>query len=518
MSTYLRLMCLTMIVAMGCRRTDPYFCENAPHHNCLAIVDASPDTPNGCSANSDCAAPTAVCDVPTRACVQCTASDHGGCTGNLPVCGDDHSCRGCASHADCPASLACLPDGSCGTDDNVAYVDPTATDNDVCTHSMPCTVVAKALAKNKPFIKFQGATGMTDEAVTVNGGRAVTFLADPGARLTRTKGSGPIVTVQDDVTSLSIFDLTISDAPNNLSSGFGCLIPTGGGMPTLALTRVTIANCPAGGISVASGMVTISGSTIKDNGGTGIQASGSTTISSSTISGNQGVGVQTSGRATVSGSTISGNQGIGISIATSSSPVTVAQSTILGNQGIGISATNTAIAIGRSTVIGNRAGGVSVSGGTFDIANNIIADNGDATSSGSDFGGLSVSGNGGDKLEFNTIAYNHAKVGTLLSAGVACSVTDFTAPNNIVTANNEGLGLPVQTKGVCMFGNSYTMPDTGANVLGFRSIMAPLDLHLTAASPASVVNAAGSCTGTDIDGDVRPVGGACDLGADERTP
>jgi hypothetical protein len=46
----------------------------------------------------------------------------------------------------------------------------------------------------------------------------------------------------------------------------------------------------------------------------------------------------------------------------------------------------------------------------------------------------------------------------------------------------------------------------------------PFDYHLTAASPSTIVDAAGSCTGTDFDGDARPVGAACDLGADERKP
>jgi hypothetical protein len=41
---------------------------------------------------------------------------------------------------------------------------------------------------------------------------------------------------------------------------------------------------------------------------------------------------------------------------------------------------------------------------------------------------------------------------------------------------------------------------------------------VSAASPPSIVDAAGACTGTDIDGDSRPIGGACDLGSDERSP
>jgi parallel beta helix pectate lyase-like protein len=447
MPTCLRLMYLVVIVVLGCRHDDPYFCENAPHHNCLAL-----DAPKGCTVDRDCTAPTAVCDVgATMTCVECTTAEHDACIGNQPVCGNDHTCRSCTAHAECPMSLACLPDGSCGTDANVAYVDPSGTDNNVCSYAMPCTVVAKALAAGKPFVKFQRATGTTDEAVMVKGGRQVTFLADPGAKLTRTQGNGAIVTVQDNATSLTIYDLTISDAPNALS-GIGCVIPTGGGVSTLAITRVKLTNNPGGGISAAGGTVTVS------------------------------------------------------------------QSTISGNQGSGISTMGVAVTISQSMIIGNRGGGISVMNGTFDMTNNFITDNGDASVSGSDFGGLSLTGAGVDRLEFNTIAYNHAKAGTLLSAGVACSVASFAAPNNLITSNNEGVTFPVQTKGVCTFGNSYTAPGTAENTLGFHSTSVPLDLHLTASSPASVVDAAGACTGKDIDGDVRPIGGACDLGADERNP
>lgn len=447
MPTCLRLTCLLVLALLACRHDDPYFCENAPHHNCLAI-----DAQKSCTTDRDCTAPMAVCDVARMmSCVECTTAEHDACMGNQPVCGNDDACRSCTAHAECPMSLACLPDGSCGTDANVAYVDPGGTDNNVCSHAMPCTVVAKALATGKMFVKFQGATSTTDEAVMIKAGRQVTFLADPGARLTRTQGNGAIVTVQDNATSLSVFDLTIADAPN-APSGIGCVIPTGGGGSTLAITRVKLLNNPGGGISAAGGAVTVS------------------------------------------------------------------QSTISGNQGGGISATGGAIVVSQSMVTGNRGGGISVMNGTFDVTNNFISDNGDASVSGSDFGGLSLTGAGEDRLEFNTIAYNHTKTGTLLSAGVACSVASFVAPNNLITSNNEGVMFPVQTKGVCTFGNSYTMPGTTENTLGFRSVTAPLDLHLTASSPASVVDAAGACTGKDIDGDVRPIGGACDLGADERTP
>jgi hypothetical protein len=144
----------------------------------------------------------------------------------------------------------------------------------MCSLTTPCTRVAAALATGRPYVKFHG---VIDEAVLVNGGRSVTFLADPGAELTRSSGTGAIVTVQDDRTSLSIYDLSISNAPNS-ASGIGCLIPTGAGAPTLSLTRVSITNNPGGGISSSLGAVTVAQSTIGGNQGGGVSITNGTFI------------------------------------------------------------------------------------------------------------------------------------------------------------------------------------------------------------------------------------------------
>jgi hypothetical protein len=243
----------------GCGKTvNPYNCPGKnPDDNCTEPVI--------CEDNNSCGAPTGVCDSNTMTCVQCTTAMASACTGTSPICGADDSCHGCTTHTDCTASNVCLPDGSCAQPDKVAYVSaaPGGTDNPMCSLATPCTRVAAALATGRPYVKFHG---VIDEAVSVNGGRSVTFLADAGAQLTRSSGNGAILTVQDDRTSLSIYDLSISNAPNS-ASGIGCLIPAGAGAPTLSLTRASIMNNPGGGISITNGTFIIVGNVFFNNGG-----------------------------------------------------------------------------------------------------------------------------------------------------------------------------------------------------------------------------------------------------------
>jgi hypothetical protein len=72
-----------------------------------------------------------------------------------------------------------------------------------------------------------------------------------------------------------------------------------------------------------------------------------------------------------------------------------------------------------------------------------------------------------------------------------------------------------------MYGNSINRAGATAvdNSLGFMNPNTqPFDYHLSATSPSTVVDAAGACTGVDFYGDSRPIGAACDLGADEYHP
>lgn len=255
---WFHLVMLVAVIAAGCHRDNPLYCEGHPE---------DPDCQGaGCTSNEQCAAPTGVCDLDgTRECVQCLAPDQtSACGGRTPVCAQDHTCQACTAHAQC-ASLACLPDGSCGDDTMVAYIDPTGTDNASCTRAMPCTLVSKALATDRPYVKLAGTT---DEAVTIDNGRVVTFLAEPGAKLVRTN-IGSLLRVEDSA-QLHVYDLEISGA---LGTNVGISIPVGS-TARVTLTRVKVLNNAGGGISASGGeQLTVMQSTISGNAGGGVLVS-----------------------------------------------------------------------------------------------------------------------------------------------------------------------------------------------------------------------------------------------------
>ena len=115
------LLLVVIQCALGCKRQYSNYCPDALNDNCLN-VDAPIDSPTVCITDQECA--PLVCDMGiSGVCVQCTSMKTAACTGATPVCGSNDKCRACTKHAEC-TSNACLPDGSCGTDTTIAYVDP----------------------------------------------------------------------------------------------------------------------------------------------------------------------------------------------------------------------------------------------------------------------------------------------------------------------------------------------------------------------------------------------------------
>jgi hypothetical protein len=410
--------------AAGCSsilgdKLNPAYC--AAHPTDPDCRKAFPDA-GGCTSSAQCSSPTTVCATDKMACVQCTTTEHDACTGNMPVCGVDDTCRKCSAHTECPSN-ACLPDGSCGDDTSVAYVDPAGMST-TCTKASPCKKVSDALKTNRPFVKFQGTT---NEQVTLNDAN-VTILADPGAKLTDVM-NGILLKIEG-ASQITIYDLEISGASGANNSG----------------------------ISLQPG---------------------------------------------------------------NTSTVSIVRAKISGNAGNGISASSGTLTVSRCTINNNSAGGISIAGATFAIMNNFIYKNGNTSDAAA--GGLAIGAGVLDasKLEFNTIVDNLAGGGVTNSGGVFCDHAGFIAANNLIFRNMGGAAGNTQTVGLCTYGDSFV--SAGASSVDNTPMFAhpnsaPFDYHLTAASPSTIVDAAGACTGVDFDGDTRPMGAACDLGADERKP
>lgn len=429
----IRIVLVSLALGAGCMKTSATYCAthgaDDPDH--CPVVDAGGDT---CTTSNDCVdlPATLVCNTAAGNCVECNADtlQTAACSGQRPICDDNDACRSCRTHADCP-SLACLPDGSCGDDGSVAFVDgtPGTQLGSNCTTTAPCGKVSDALGLTppRPFVKI---TGEIDENVTISN-RDVTVIAAPGARLV--KGSGTLISITG-TSSVSVFDLQIGDTASSAVVGVDI---TSSVVGTVSLHRVRVVNNSRGAIIVNGGTLSLQRSTVSDNVGGGI-------------------------------------------------------------------------------VVRNTAAG-------FEILNNFVLFNGrGAGSSTTPFGGILIElGSGPGRVEFNTIAYNAS--GELQSVpGIACFGTSNSATGNLVYANHQGIVAASETSqygGNCQYGTTFK---AASGNLGFRNPdISALDAHLTAGSPSSIRDAAGDCTPsttTDHDGQPRPFGAACDLGADEFAP
>jgi len=142
---------------------------------------------------------------------------------------------------------------------------------------------------------------------------------------------------------------------------------------TLTGGRDTTSTSDVGGIFL-QGALELTDFVLTDNFGTGIFVTGQSqlTVSNSTISDNGDEGIFTRGNVTLSGVTISGNGEEGIF--QQGGTVTALQSTIAENQEEGVFLQIGSLQVSQSTIARNGGTGVIVSG-TAGIENSIIADN-----------------------------------------------------------------------------------------------------------------------------------------------
>lgn len=247
---------------------NPRYCADHPYDDCRKSWDAGIG-PKSCKGDGDCTAPTAVCDLgATMTCVQCTTAEPGACSGATPAC-VSNQCQECTAHAQCTASNVCLPDGSCADEQQVAYV-ANGGSGTACTKVAPCGTLDNGVKAGRPFVKMATGTVADNQTTTIDG-KAVTILADPGAKLSLA-GPGVILRVQNDGADVKIFDLEITDGTGAANPALS--IPTGGA-PKLTLTRVVVDGNQGVGISAASGTLTMSRSIVTTNTGGGLSISGS---------------------------------------------------------------------------------------------------------------------------------------------------------------------------------------------------------------------------------------------------
>jgi hypothetical protein len=165
------------------------FCEPVSGE-CVACDGT--DDPDGACAGLDPGLPLCV----GGACVACTAENPAACTGETPICDDaTNSCVPCTEHGQCGEAACNLFSGACLPADAVVHVGGAMPD----FATIEAAVMSFDAMTEGTIIMHAGA--YNDQAVTVDGGRVLAFLAAEDAamppRWTQSSGGPPQLTVTD---------------------------------------------------------------------------------------------------------------------------------------------------------------------------------------------------------------------------------------------------------------------------------------------------------------------------------
>jgi hypothetical protein len=258
--------------------------------------------------------------------------------------------------------------------------------------------------------------------------------------------------------------------------------------------------------------------------------SGSTTVTITPAPGLPGVpaissntgpifSISTSGKVEIDSVVITGSNDDGVKCRSGS--LVLSQDEISSQHKYGVDSSGCTIDVDRSRIHGNDTGGLYFNDSNIDVYDNFVYDNG---TDNTQHGAVDVEGQTNGKLQFNTISYNDAKQAESKGqqdgiGGLNCqNIGQVDARSSIISGNTGTQYLYIKVLGVsnCDLSPTYTSDD---DAIHFVMSDSPYDLHLTSRTPnQTIVDNPSACTGDvtiDIDGEQRPKGPYCDLGADE---
>jgi hypothetical protein len=447
----------------------------------------------------------------TNQCVECLANTD--CKDpSKPVCGSSHACVGCGTQiapldgcatknpalpvckADSGACVECTGNADCRGDAGLGVCNPTTNKCVECNGNADCTADSA-----KGFCVNNACTGcQTAGAGTCTGAKPV--CAGSGSYIGQCVECAGNADCKVATKPVCDTDQCRACAKDLECTGISPAVVCGldGSCPgdNAVIYLENSSSCPGGEGTFASPYCSSDDAT----------AALSATRSVIVVKGNGAaypvgplaIGAAASFRVLVAGQSSAkiANLGVGshILVSVTAGDVALRDLTISGGNDAGVSVSGGAtLHMDRCYVLNNQGIGIQASASAFDIINTVVAGNGAAA------GGYGVSlGNYNGSpttFTFNTVVNN-------IGGGVFCG-----------TPSNYALkGILANGNGPTNFLNCVTDSTTSTAAPNFGT-----NYHLTSSSPCVNVGGA-TCPPDDIDGDMRPIGAACDCGADEYNP
>ena len=453
-----------------------------------------------------------------------------------------------------------------GADPGTLFVTPLGSGT-ACTQAQPCglqTALAQATDGDTLYLAGGTYTGAGDEVVKIthsihvyggwDGAPAGPLVRDPAAHVTTLDGQGQrrVVFIRGDI-SPTLDGLTVTGGNASAAKTDPCI---GGGIHSLDASPVIQHNV------VVSNMASITPTTSGNGGGIYLSYAPASAVISGNLVLSNTAAVGTSGGgggiylwqsdATVRGNLVQGNTctryGAGVyayggaprlmdnelrgnvaarnggGMYLSESSALLQGNLIVGNMagwnGGGLLVVHGSATISANRILSNTAdssGGMGLEmAGHFTVTNNVIAHN---STEGIMLWEPPLQG----LIAHNTIAYNGGMGAIYLANGYVTP----TIVNNIVVSNTYGIYAHADASGTLDYNDVWgnTTQDygsSGALEPGAHDIQADPrlvnpagdDYHLRFGSPCIDVGVDAGVT-TDLEGDPRPLGAGCDIGADE---